>query len=129
MRQKSCTPCRRSKRRCDLGFPVCQRCVYRKIARIYPWTAASSFVDTARAAEQGGALDTEVAAAAQFISGSGFATGDASSNNNNNNHSQSAWLSASNLPWPVINTGDQLSIPSQDLRASIPKALCWKIWC
>lgn len=34
-RRKSCAACIKSKRRCDVGFPTCQRCLHRQIECVY----------------------------------------------------------------------------------------------
>lgn len=36
-RRKSCLACARGKRRCDLGFPQCGRCLARRVTCSYPW--------------------------------------------------------------------------------------------
>jgi hypothetical protein len=35
-RQKSCEACKSAKRRCDLSFPACSRCIHRGIPCFYP---------------------------------------------------------------------------------------------
>lgn len=37
LRQKSCSACARGKRRCDLGFPQCGRCLARRVTCAYAW--------------------------------------------------------------------------------------------
>ncbi|KAH6976515.1 hypothetical protein BKA56DRAFT_589723 [Ilyonectria sp. MPI-CAGE-AT-0026] len=36
-RRKSCFACARGKRRCDLGFPECGRCLARRVTCVYAW--------------------------------------------------------------------------------------------
>ncbi|KAH7463346.1 hypothetical protein FOMA001_g18036 [Fusarium oxysporum f. sp. matthiolae] len=36
-RRKSCAACARGKRRCDLGFPQCGRCLARRVTCVYAW--------------------------------------------------------------------------------------------
>ncbi|KAH7116494.1 hypothetical protein B0J13DRAFT_571611 [Dactylonectria estremocensis] len=36
-RRKSCSACARGKRRCDLGFPECGRCLARQVTCVYAW--------------------------------------------------------------------------------------------
>ncbi|KAH6991937.1 hypothetical protein EDB82DRAFT_123741 [Fusarium venenatum] len=36
-RRKSCAACARGKRRCDLGFPHCGRCLARRVTCVYAW--------------------------------------------------------------------------------------------
>ncbi|KAH7128875.1 hypothetical protein EDB81DRAFT_906556 [Dactylonectria macrodidyma] len=36
-RRKSCSACARGKRRCDLGFPECGRCLARRVTCVYAW--------------------------------------------------------------------------------------------
>ncbi|EEU33597.1 uncharacterized protein NECHADRAFT_89330 [Fusarium vanettenii 77-13-4] len=36
-RRKSCSACARGKRRCDLGFPQCGRCLARRVTCVYAW--------------------------------------------------------------------------------------------
>ncbi|KAH7176219.1 hypothetical protein EDB81DRAFT_772163 [Dactylonectria macrodidyma] len=36
-RRKSCFACARGKRRCDLGFPECGRCLTRRVTCVYAW--------------------------------------------------------------------------------------------
>src|SRR6478735_5014024 len=45
-RRKSCKACVRSKRRCDLGLPSCDRCIARKVSCEYPWADGSSTVSS-----------------------------------------------------------------------------------
>ncbi len=56
-RRRSCTVCVRTKRRCDLGLPACQRCLTRGVVCVYPWAAtdpiASSWDTSISVAEQG----------------------------------------------------------------------------
>ncbi|RGP60601.1 fungal zn2-cys6 binuclear cluster domain-containing protein [Fusarium sporotrichioides] len=37
-RRKSCRACVKSKRRCDLGLPSCDRCLVKRVCCEYPWT-------------------------------------------------------------------------------------------
>lgn len=36
-RRKSCSACARAKRRCDLGWPHCERCLARRVTCVYAW--------------------------------------------------------------------------------------------
>ncbi|UPK93719.1 hypothetical protein LCI18_004654 [Fusarium solani-melongenae] len=36
-RRRSCSACARGKRRCDLGFPECGRCLARRVTCVYAW--------------------------------------------------------------------------------------------
>ncbi|KLU91017.1 hypothetical protein MAPG_09542 [Magnaporthiopsis poae ATCC 64411] len=49
-RRKSCAACIKSKRRCDVGFPTCQRCLHRQIECVYE--LASGPLRTDRPARQ-----------------------------------------------------------------------------
>lgn len=44
-RQKSCEACKTAKRRCDLAFPFCSRCVRRNEPCVYPGIQPSVFPD------------------------------------------------------------------------------------
>lgn len=44
-RRKSCEACKTSKRRCDLAFPFCSRCVSRNLPCVYPGTQPSAYPD------------------------------------------------------------------------------------
>jgi hypothetical protein len=42
-RQKSCEACKMAKRRCDLTFPFCSRCVCRNLPCVYPGRQPSAY--------------------------------------------------------------------------------------
>ena len=44
-RRKSCEACKVSKRRCDVAFPACSRCVQRKIHCVYPGRQPMPYMD------------------------------------------------------------------------------------
>ncbi|KAH6949088.1 hypothetical protein DER45DRAFT_531259 [Fusarium avenaceum] len=44
-RRKSCSACARGKRRCDLGFPQCGRCLARRVTCVYAWISPQEAQD------------------------------------------------------------------------------------
>lgn len=49
-RRKSCEACKTTKRRCDLSFPFCSRCVSKNLSCVYPGRQASAYPDFAEGA-------------------------------------------------------------------------------
>lgn len=46
-RRKSCEACKTAKRRCDLTFPFCSRCVSKSLSCVYPGRQPSAYPDFA----------------------------------------------------------------------------------
>ncbi|KAF5655657.1 hypothetical protein FHETE_11162 [Fusarium heterosporum] len=47
-RRKSCSACARGKRRCDLGFPQCGRCLARRATCVYAWITPQEAQEVAK---------------------------------------------------------------------------------
>ncbi|EXK80526.1 hypothetical protein FOQG_14961 [Fusarium oxysporum f. sp. raphani 54005] len=50
-RQRSCSACVRGKRRCDLGFPQCGRCLSRRVTCVYAWMSPEDAQEVAESSE------------------------------------------------------------------------------
>jgi hypothetical protein len=50
-RQKSCSACVRGKRRCDLGFPQCGRCLAKRATCVYAWMSPKDAQEIAKSSD------------------------------------------------------------------------------
>lgn len=59
-RRKSCFACARGKRRCDLGFPQCDRCLARRVTCEYAWISPQEAQEMAQGVNHGSRMPQDV---------------------------------------------------------------------
>ncbi|KAH8780941.1 hypothetical protein F5883DRAFT_685067 [Diaporthe sp. PMI_573] len=59
-RRKSCFACARGKRRCDLGFPQCERCLARRVTCAYAWISPEEAQEMVQSVSPGSSMPQEI---------------------------------------------------------------------